>query len=358
MKFLIIAFYPRILTPYAEQYERIIHETGQEYDILFWDRFSDGGLEKCGREYIFHKKCQIGINRLKKIYPFYLYQKTVRDILHDNQYDKLIVLNTMPAFLIRDVLLKDYRRKFVLDIRDYSYEKYNFYLKNVQNLIDSSFFTTISSRGFKCFLGENNKLIINHNIGSLEIINKESSLFSGKRKIVIGFIGSIRYFEENVKLIEALNGSERYNLFYAGIMSKDCDLKTYCLYKKYQHVKFSGKYADKDKAELYESVDMINSLYGNQKLEVKTALPNRLYDSLKLKKPIIATEGTYLAQIIKKYQLGVVLAPTDSYERKITEYVNHFDRNQFVINSNELLKNVMVEQNYFYEKIREFACEK
>lgn len=46
MKFLIVAFHPRSMTPYAQQYEDIIVKYGYDYDILFWDRFSNGPLEK------------------------------------------------------------------------------------------------------------------------------------------------------------------------------------------------------------------------------------------------------------------------------------------------------------------------
>ena len=50
MKFLIIAFHPRSMTPYAKQYEDAILKAGYGYDILFWDRFSNAPLEKRDNE--------------------------------------------------------------------------------------------------------------------------------------------------------------------------------------------------------------------------------------------------------------------------------------------------------------------
>ena len=161
MKFLIIAFHPRSMTPYAKQYEDAILKAGYGYDILFWDRFSNAPLEKRDNEFIFHRVCTLGGNRLKKIYPFFLFRKNVKKIIREGQYNKIIILNTMPGFLLHDIFLKQYRNRFILDIRDYTYEKYNFYLNTVHKLIDASFFSTISSQGFKSFLGKNDKLILN-----------------------------------------------------------------------------------------------------------------------------------------------------------------------------------------------------
>ncbi len=41
---------------------------------------------------------------------------------------------------------------------------------------------------------------------------------------------------------------------------------------------------------------MINSIYGNDSLEVTTALPNRLYEACMFKKPIISSRDTYLGE--------------------------------------------------------------
>ncbi|WP_297039094.1 glycosyltransferase [uncultured Dialister sp.] len=360
MKFLIIAFHPRSMTPYAKQYEDAISKAGHEYDIFLWDRFSNGSLEKLGNEFIFHRICTLGGNKLKKIYPFYLFRNTVKKIIKEGKYDKIIVLNTMPGFLLHDVLLKQYKNRFLLDIRDYTYEKISFYLKVVHQLIDSSFFTTISSRGFEKFLGENKKIILNHNISNLDKVEKYPSLDRNNKKITIGFVGAVRYYDENIALIESFKQSSRFNLAFYGREASDCHLEEYCKNHQIKNIEFSGAFQNEEKPTLYKKIDIINSLYGNQKIEVLSALPNRLYDALIFKKPLIVTEGTYLAEIVEKYGIGISLPGSQVhngkiYEEKISEYVSGFNKRQFTINANQLLEKVNNEQERFHHEIDKFV---
>lgn len=360
MKFLIIAFHPRTMTPYAKQYENEILKAGYSYDILFWDRFSNGALEKKENEYIFHRICTLGGNRLKKIYPFYLFRKTVKKIIFDGKYDKIIILNTMPGFLLHDILLKKYKNKYILDIRDYTYEKYTFYLNTVENLINNSFFTAISSRGFQRFLGKNKKLVVNHNISNLGDILQNPTLHRDKQVLTIGFVGAIRYFDENIALINSFANKDNMNFIFAGRELSDCPLKEYCSQKEYTNVSFSGAFKNEEKTEIYRKIDIINSLYGNKAIEVQSLLPNRLYDSLIFKKPILTTRGTYLSEVVEKWGIGLSLEGSqdynqEDYQKNIYEYVDNFDENSFVTNANNLLKVVEKEQQYFHNRIADFV---
>ena len=360
MKFLIIAFHPRSMTPYAKQYEDAILKAGYGYDILFWDRFSNAPLEKRDNEFIFHRVCTLGGNRLKKIYPFFLFRKNVKKIIREGQYNKIIILNTMPGFLLHDIFLKQYRNRFILDIRDYTYEKYNFYLNTVHKLIDASFFSTISSQGFKSFLGKNDKLILNHNISNLDKIEKYPSLNKNKKEITIGFVGAVRYFDENIALIKSFKSSSRFTLIFNGREAADCHLEEFCNNNKITNVKFSGAFLNEEKPMLYKKIDIINSLYGNQKIDVQTLLPNRLYDALIFKKPLIVTEGTYLSKIVKKYGIGLTLPGSQDYnekiyKEKILQYVSRFDEKKYLLNANQLLKKINEEQAEFHRQIDEFV---
>lgn len=353
MKFLIVAFHPRTMTPYAKQYEDEIVKAGHDYDVVFWDRFSNANLEKNKNEFIFHRICSLGGNRLKKIYPFYLFRKNVKNIIKVGKYDKIIILNTMPGFLLQDVLKKRYANNFILDIRDYTYEKYKIYHNAVRQLIEESYFTAISSRGFIKFLGNSEKLVINHNIHSG--IGSDASHFSfdGKHKITIGFVGAIRYFDLNSKLIDYLYNSTKYRLLYIGRQNEDCNLQEYCHNNDYANIKFQGEFKNEDKPQIYQQIDIINSIYGNNSVEVTTAIPNKLYDSLVFKKPILVSKGTYLAKIVERYHIGIAV-DMNNIEKDIDEYIKYFDSYQFNINANNLLHVVLNEQHVFHKKIREF----
>lgn len=87
--------------------------------------------------------------------------------------------------------------------------------------------TTISSHGFMEFLSESPKLVMNHNITWSEIIPEAPDL-RNKQVINIGFIGGVRYYDENVQLIEKLKNTFRYQLWYIGKATSDCDLQFKC----------------------------------------------------------------------------------------------------------------------------------
>ena len=364
MKCLIIAFHPRPMTHYITAYENTLKKWNKPYDVVLWDRFSNSDLEKHDNEYILHRICTLGGSKIKKIPAFLYFRKQLKCIISDNCYDKIIVLNTMPGILLSDVLLTKYRGKYILDIRDYTYEKYFFYKKRVKRLIQESFFTAISSEGFKSFLGESKKLIINHNISnigegmdeSIDEINSKKGCY--KQRYTIGFLGVIRYEKENIKLINSFKDSDRFHFFYAGKMYPDCTIKEYCRIHGLKNVEFAPEFSNEDKPWLYKDIDIINAIYGNKMLEVKTALPNKLYDAVVFKKPILVSSGTYLSDVVEKYGLGIsVDVDKDSVKEKLLKYLNDYDHKQFYLNAERFLRIVMAEQNEYIKKIETFVNE-
>lgn len=68
MKCLIIAFHPRSMSHYVNAYEASMKAAGIPYDVVFWDRFSNGDLDKIDNEFTLHRICTLGGNKVKK-YP-------------------------------------------------------------------------------------------------------------------------------------------------------------------------------------------------------------------------------------------------------------------------------------------------
>ena len=240
MKVLIAAFHPRTMTPYSKLYEDTIKGNGNDYDIVFWDRFSNAPLERSGNEFIIHRICTLGGKKYKKIPAFFYYRNTLKEIIRRGRYDRIIILNTMPGFLLSDVLLNQYKGHFVLDIRDYTYEKYSFYKNRVMKLINNSAFSTISSAGFLRFLEDSPKLMINHNISNLSG-DFQAEPLKGKEKITIGFIGVIRYEDINRGLINQLKNDLKFHFKYIGRVYPECHLKEYCEKEHFSNVSFGGQ---------------------------------------------------------------------------------------------------------------------
>ena len=358
MKIGIIAFSGRNNMPYLKYYEDIIKNEKVDYECIFWDRFTNGKTEKINNEYTLHIKCLPGGNKTGKIIPMLKYKYIVEKIIKKEQYTHLIILTTLPGILSNKVLLKQFKNKYILDIRDYTYEKYTFYKNIVDKLVDNSFFTAISSKGFLRFLNDNEKIIPCHNISNTEEIKETCDDFRNKKQITIGFLGNIRYFEENCKLIDALANNPKYKLVYIGKTNVGCDLEGYCKSKNITNVVFKGEFINEDKPKLYEEIDLINAVYGNNSLEVTTLLPNRLYEGLLLKKPVLATVGTFLGDIVKVNKVGVCLNLDDrNIDLKIEEYISTLDFDKFKKKKKKMLKEIKKEQKYFCEEIKRFVMQ-
>lgn len=359
MKCLIIAFHPRSMSHYVNAYEASMKAAGIPYDVVFWDRFSNGDLDKIDNEFTLHRICTLGGNKVKKIPAFIYFRNKLKYIIENDSYDKIVVLNTMPGILLSDILLKKYRNKYILDIRDYTYEKFRFYKYRVERLIDNSFFTAISSEGFKEFLGNSSKLVTNHNISNIEHLqnNKDAKGYESlKRKVYnIGFLGVVRYERENLKLITAFKNSDVLKFYYIGRMYPECKLREFCENNSVTNVAFKPEFSNEEKPELYKNIDMINAVYGSNSIEVTTALPNKLYDALIFKKPMLVSKNTYLSSIVDAYNLGVSIdIDNDNIKDVILNYINSDYSQEFFSGTEKFLKKVLLDQEIYKKRIDEF----
>ena len=98
MRFLIVTYDEYINIPYIEKYERSILAQGGSYDVILWDR------RNCIQDvkpnwFVF--KGRTGKGKLTKALPFLRWRHFVCHCLRADCYDRLIVLTTIPAILLR-----------------------------------------------------------------------------------------------------------------------------------------------------------------------------------------------------------------------------------------------------------------
>lgn len=354
MKVCIIGHTERNYLPYMERYVNFFEENDVAYDIICWQR-EKNALPAKENEFRYYEDPKEGI--FNKFTAYLRFRKYVIELLEKNKYDKVIVLTTVPCIALKSYLLKNFDNRYLFDFRDYSFERFAPYKKIVDNLINHSEITTISSKGFLDFLNDNDKIAMNHNFN---FSNNESTTANLKEKTVlnIGFIGGVRYFDENTALINQLKNTFRYQLWYIGQPIKTCDLEGYCKENDITNVSFVGKYDNAQKPELYKNIDMINSIYGDDSLEVTTALPNRLYEACLFKKPIISSKGTFLGEIIDQYNLGLVVdVEHDDVLSMLNEYIDSFDPNEFLQGCESFLEDIKKDEEILYAKLREFIKE-
>ena len=86
----------------------------------------------------------------------------------------------------------------------------------------------------------------------------------------------------------------------------------------------------------------------------KTALPNRLYNAAIYGKPMLAIEGTQLAQNIKDYELGLVVNSFEQVGIDINKYLKSFNIKKYDADRKKFLRSVIHDNVSFNNMIRDF----
>ena len=353
-KCLVINMFSKRESSYSLHYTRILESRGVPYDVVYFERYGYS-YQPAENERIISRDCPTGGNKIKKLKPMLEYAAFIRSLLKRNEYGSAILLTTVPAVLAADILLKKYRDNFILDIRDYTHENNGLYYWIVNKLTDAAASVVLSSEGFKSFLPESEKYVVTHNIAVDYAVTDRSPL-ERKEHYNIGFVGSIRYFEENSALIWQLRDQAKYSLHYFGTHAVDCDLEAFCRDEGIGSVTFHGRFENEQKAEIYKQIDFINSIYPSHGLETTTAVPNRFYDAAIYRCPIIVTRGTFLEKMVEKFHLGFAVDMSkDSIVDALEAYIQSFDRKAFIENCDAMLDMVRQDIETFHRAVDDFA---
>lgn len=337
--------------PYLNYYVGALKKKNIDYMIYCWDKFNNKDRESENNITTIHYKWHKGT---RKLLDFIYIAQILKKEIEKGKFTHIVLINSIWAMLLSKTLLCHFKNKYIIDIRDYKCELlpgYKFLLKKV---IDGSFFTTISSNGFRKFLPLSNKIYPNHNISNDQDSMDRPTLYPGKKNIKIGYLGHIRYRDENIKLIQHIKKNERYSLYFGGTYAVGCEINEDPSLKG-GNIIFGGTFNNSDKVRLYQDIDMIHSNYGNKKIGESTLLPNRLYDSIIFKKPLIVAPHTFMGEIVEKYNLGVTIdLDNENFNDILQNYVDNFNEVLFLQGCQRLFSLVQDEQKRFLSLIDSF----
>ena len=344
--------------PYVKEYEALLQAHKIPYDIMLWDRTGTGNETSPGAEqsYLFHYKTRQ--SKVSKIYPFIKWRHFILKILKREQYDKLIVCTTIPGVLLGDYLRKHYAGRYLLDIRDYTYEAYHWFRKKAYRMISYADTEAISSPGFLEWLPPGLDAIQIHNISNVEEEYLQVPNLREKETINIGFVGGVRYFDVDKKLMSRLKESDIFTVTFVGKHHPGSDLVSFAKQEQITNVSFYPRYSNEEKPKIYESIDLIHGIYGADSPETRTLLPHKLYDCLLYKRPILVSAGTYVATVVEKYHLGLAVDVEDIWlEGTLKKFINEFDRNAFKLGASSLLDRVKKQQEDTLNRMESFLLD-
>lgn len=327
----IICFLSTRYAQFANKYLDILEKNNIQYEFIFWNREGDYKGDK--ENWIsFNEKVNSFQPFYKKISSFIKYSIFMRKKIKEKKYDKLIVLISQTAIPLADILLFKYKKRYIFDYRDVTYENIKPYRWLINKIVKNSCFTAISSNGFLKYLDEDNEYSISHNIRKCELKSIKKS-YSNKIRVV--YWGMVRQLEFNFKICDLFANDNRFELYYHGAGYHE-QLKKYCQKNNYSNIYITGAYQLKEIDEFVKDTDIVLNLYENDKQQ-KPAMTVKFYDSIIYGRPMIVNSGSYMSELVNKYNLGFVVdIKSDSFLNELyIKYTNNdfcvYQNNRFIL---------------------------
>lgn len=345
-------------TPFYYRYESILKELDLKFDLIIWNRELLEEKTNAENVYEYRKLDKANNKNPFKLFKFVSFGKFVKQTLKKNRYKKIIFVGTYggAVALCSRFLCKNYQNRIWIDIRDDLYEWFKPYYEAQKKTIESSYATAISSPAYTKFLPKYDYLYM-HNIdpNASEMIRKFKSISEPKGKIRISFIGNVRYYEQNKKLIKLLGNDERFILQFYG---KGSDiLEKYCAENKILNVDFVGAFTQSDTIKFYEKTDIINNIYGNDTMNLQLALSNKLYYGLFLKIPLLVSENTLMAELVNEYNIGYTFSEESNFSNDLFNWYSNFKQNKDDFKFNNLWEKFKNEDKQCVDVLKRFLLE-
>ena len=312
--------------PYLSRYTDRLDAAGVGYEVLFWNR---GGFElEVGKNYKYYDKpSPEDLGKAKKLADFAGFGRWVKKQLSVSEPDGLIFLSTLSAILLQGVA-KRYKNRYIFDIRDYSYENIGVFRKMEARVIKDSYFTAISSKGFRAFLPEHD-YVIAHNFNRGDVAEGVSFVRKQEPYRIV-WNGTVRFFDYQKKFLDVFGNDPRFMLVYHGAGTDLEKYRSYCREKGFTNVCFTGGYDNKDKAKLLADAAILNNCYGGRDGdELRYAISNRFYDGMVYRIPQMVEKGGYKAEVTKKTGVGIDVSPDESLPDRLYEYYRKTDKAAF-----------------------------
>lgn len=346
MKISIIAFNDIKLCPYINPYVSFCRAEGIDFEVIYANR---SGTEQTAD----YTTVPIAWNKSKgKIANFLSFRKSVIRYLKRNKRDFVILLTTMPAVLLGSFMKKHYNGRYLVDIRDYTYENVKFFYKREKRAISGAAMNVISSPGFKNFLPEGDYTLCHNASAAYKIPANYTFSKKANGPITIGYVGSIAYKANCRKLIDLIKDDTRFAFHLWGGEVGSNELTEYVSSLGSDRIKAFGAYTPDQKVGIMESVDILFNIYGNDRPLVLYALSNKLYDACYMKLPVLTSSDTSMSEELGDYAFDVDFDDEKILD-KLYEWYHAIDGEAFSVYAEKYLRTVFEDQERFYSKLKE-----
>lgn len=348
MKVAIIAFNNLKFSPYIFPYVNVLKELNAEIELIYPNR---SGIDEAFNE---GKLISVNWDSMKsKVFNFISFRNAVIKQLSSVKYDFVIVLTTFPAVLLGGFLAKKYKNRYLVDIRDFTYENNRIYYSLEKKALKNAALRVISAGGFKNFLPQMEYLFC-PNISSAYKDGAKSCSIKNTTPVIIGYVGTIAYKKQCRKLIELVKTDERFAFYFYGNEIGDETIRQYVSSLDCDRIKCFGEYKPEEKADIIERVDVLFNVYGNGRPLLKYALSNKLYDSMYYKKPLLVSPDTDMKKESAEYSFAIDLDEAKDLN-ELYKWYKKIDGSQFEKYADSYLRNIFEQNDAFEVKLKKFC---
>jgi len=341
-------------------YTDILKEKGIEYDIIYMDKYNEDEYFECAHKYRYVNPVNQKWLRLLKKLKYMTFYPYAAKILKKNQYDLIIVWNDVAIFMFAGLLPRKYKGRYCLNVRDNMWYDKKRFQKRYEKCFLNSVFNTISSEGFLEFLPPKATYlpIQSLNLSALEGMKIHDRMRTEGEPIKIGFVGCVRFYERNQKLLDAFANDSRFELHYYG---KNANvLKKYADEKKIENTRFHDSFPVEDTAQYLEQVDVMNNLYGNGTLNIRLAISIKFYHALYSRIPILVSPNTYIGKLAKDIGVGFEIGDEkidETLADRFYEWYRNVSFETIAKASEEMIKKAYEDNARFKETVIRFLSE-
>lgn len=292
-----------------------------------------------------------------RLFQYLVSVKRLRHIFKKNNFDFIIMNNIDMYFLYRlsSFALRKQLKK-VIEISDliYLHEKNNFFAKLFKffekiafSKIDKVIFTSekfYSNYYYKIY---DRKYFILENKPLSNMLPKKIKKRKNK-KVIIGIVGLLLQLETYKYLFDYIKNNKNFEVHIYGKGVYETEVKKYA--EQNDNIKFFGSYNFfQDISKIYSSIDIIYMAYSSkiQSLNNKLALPNKLYEAMYFKVPIITSKNTYLGELVENFSIGHAIDYSNNNELRIALESILFKKEFFLKNFESLNEEIYLgDQDY------------
>ncbi|HET8886990.1 MAG TPA: glycosyltransferase [Salinimicrobium sp.] len=238
----------------------------------------------------------------KRIFKLFTSFAKIRKLKY--KYD--VICSFSFDLLIISMFIKcDYRIYEIGDIRRIKWKVFDLlyrFLLNRQNkiIVTSNMFAEYLIKKYKI---PSSKIKIIENKLNPELFSTKPipKLKFNDRKIKVGIIGLLRY-RQIIDFLSVIVHNENLEVYIYGSGPLSSDILKFVNDK---NIFYHGEFEyPKDLEEIYSKIDLSFVMYDSNELNVRLALPNKLYESIYFNVPLIVSSNTYLSKKVEEYGVG------------------------------------------------------